>query len=428
MSIAMPKKSKVSKELQELARLIYKEKLPKGYVDNETVGKMAKELMPAVFQGYGKGFSGIDPEATDYRILSRLEDNVHVFSGFKTYRELQEVSALLVKDGKIVSEVEFLKAVKLIDKNYNENYRKVERDLAINSAQQAEFWQTVQEEKELFPYVEYVAVLDGHETEYCRYLNGKIFHVDDPILKVIWPPNHWRCRSHFRQLTNGTPSVIEPELMPKIAEMFQNNVGINGEVFPDTHPYFDLPANDIKYVKDKIGILVPGRYENYKRAKALEKDSNYSKVAFDKATGGYVAIHKKQSKSEAQKNAEIARELASEGFGVTTKGVNKKGKSFDANLNKKGDWEFKAVESMSKNALQKNIREAKKQASNIVLYATKAPKAIDLSNAMWNAVQHDKKGQISRIMIKVKGQRSVIISRDEIESGRATQVLQKYFK
>lgn len=41
----------------------------------------------------------------------------------------------------------------------------------------------------------YYAKLDGRETKMCHDLDGWIARADDPYMKALRPPNHWRCRS-----------------------------------------------------------------------------------------------------------------------------------------------------------------------------------------------------------------------------------------
>lgn len=56
-------------------------------------------------------------------MLSMLQNNVFIFSGFKTHAQLSAVSALLLDDkGKKKPFDTFLQDVKAIDKTYNQTY------------------------------------------------------------------------------------------------------------------------------------------------------------------------------------------------------------------------------------------------------------------------------------------------------------------
>ncbi|MDR1063061.1 MAG: minor capsid protein [Azoarcus sp.] len=44
------------------------------------------------------------------------------------------------------------------------------------------------------PWWQYVAIMDGRTRHAHAELNGKVWRFDDPIWKVIWPPNGFNCR------------------------------------------------------------------------------------------------------------------------------------------------------------------------------------------------------------------------------------------
>ena len=54
-----------------------------------------------------------------------------------------------------------------------------------------------------FPYLMYVAVMDGRTRPSHAALNGKIWRKDDPVWSVISPPNGFNCRCRTRALTPG---------------------------------------------------------------------------------------------------------------------------------------------------------------------------------------------------------------------------------
>lgn len=54
-----------------------------------------------------------------------------------------------------------------------------------------------------FPYLMYVAVMDGRTRPSHAALNGKIWRKDDPVWSVIYPPNGHNCRCRTRALTPG---------------------------------------------------------------------------------------------------------------------------------------------------------------------------------------------------------------------------------
>lgn len=65
---------------------------------------------------------------------------------------------------------------------------------------------------------EYSAILDENTTEFCRYMDGRIYKADNPVWNTHRPPNHFNCRSVLIPLTklsqwDGKESD-PPELQP----------------------------------------------------------------------------------------------------------------------------------------------------------------------------------------------------------------------
>ncbi|WP_234082304.1 phage minor head protein [Azonexus sp. R2A61] len=53
------------------------------------------------------------------------------------------------------------------------------------------------------PYWRYIAIMDGRTRPAHAALNGKVWRWDDPIWKVIYPPNGWGCRCRVVALTEA---------------------------------------------------------------------------------------------------------------------------------------------------------------------------------------------------------------------------------
>lgn len=60
-----------------------------------------------------------------------------------------------------------------------------------------------QQAADAFPYLMYVAVMDGNTRPSHAALNGKIWRKDDPVWASIYPPNGHNCRCRTRALTDG---------------------------------------------------------------------------------------------------------------------------------------------------------------------------------------------------------------------------------
>lgn len=75
------------------------------------------------------------------------------------------------------------------------------------------------------PYWRYVAIMDGRTRPAHAALHGKVWRWDDPVWKVIWPPNGWGCRCRIVALTevefqslgvrleDGRGAIVEQEVV-----------------------------------------------------------------------------------------------------------------------------------------------------------------------------------------------------------------------
>lgn len=96
------------------------------------------------------------------------------------------------------------------------------------------------------PYWQYVAIMDGRTRPAHAALHGRVFRWDDPIWKVIFPPNGWGCRCRARALTadevkakgltveNGADRIVTKEVQlgkdgPTVTVQGLKGAGLNGK-------------------------------------------------------------------------------------------------------------------------------------------------------------------------------------------------------
>jgi SPP1 gp7 family putative phage head morphogenesis protein len=243
-------------ELLRVAKLIHSGKLKPGQIDPGMVRKIANQLSKGIFKGYGKGVNSAGLSEAQKTFLTDMQHNVFVFSGFKNYHELKEVSLLLkTDDGKVKSFDDFMTDVKKIDKTYNEVYLSAEYGNCVASAQMARAWQDMVEND--VDMLTYQTAGDDRVREEHAILNGITEPLDSDFWSTYYPPNDWGCRCDAVPADNGSRkhSIPESEL-PDIPEMFQNNVGQTGIVFPDTHPYFDVAKSVGKYIREQVADIL----------------------------------------------------------------------------------------------------------------------------------------------------------------------------
>lgn len=227
-----------------MVRTVYKNGGIPDKLDADVVNQVAGKLWQGIEQGYGQKLVSIDYDTPDFAMLASLRKNVWQFSSAKNYQQLRAMSdALIGPDGKLRSYAEFKRAVQPIVGDHA-TWLETEYRTAVASAQMAAKWTRIQQDKDLFPLLQFDAVIDDRTTELCSSLNGVIRPVDDPFWDQYYPPNHFNCRSTVRQLQQGEITPDDKISYPDLPAYFKTNLAKFGIAFPPGHPYYKgLPAS-----------------------------------------------------------------------------------------------------------------------------------------------------------------------------------------
>lgn len=240
----------------------------------------------------------IDYDTPDGQMVAHLQKNVYQFAAAKNWQQMKDITRALVDENGKLREFAAFKAAAMEITGDHMQWLKTEYNTAVSGGQMASKWVDIQRDKDILPYLEYDAVLDGRTTELCSKFHGIILPVDDPFWKAYYPPNHFNCRSTVRQVRSGALTDKSTIEYPDIPPMFQTNLGENQLIFPAGSAYFKgAPAqvleDAIKMLPQGEGWLTPQKFENGGRVrihKAVDikaKDfADTLEVASLKAKGG----------------------------------------------------------------------------------------------------------------------------------------------
>jgi len=221
-------------ELKRIAKLISDGKIRSDEIDSAMVKKIAKQLMAGVKDGYGTISTAVDKS-----FLKQIENNVYVFSGFKNHQMLREASLLLSDDAGVLKPFNsFLNDVKAISNTYNEVYLNAEYGNAVASMQAAASWNDFVELG--VEMLRFQSINDDRTRPEHSMMDGTTVPIDDPLLNTYYTPLDWGCRCEWVPAVGETRKVNTD--LPTVPPMFQTNVAKTGILFPDTHPYFNVPA------------------------------------------------------------------------------------------------------------------------------------------------------------------------------------------
>jgi len=246
-----PKIEGLEPELLRVAKLIYDGKLKPGQIDATMVKKIAGQLMKGVFKGYGKTFESKDLTNSQRTFLTRLNDNVHVFSGFKTYQQLNEATLLIkTDDNKLKSFSDWFSDFKQISTTYNEVYQNAEYGNCVSSAQNAASYQDFIENG--IDTLTFQTAEDDRVRPEHQMLDGMTVDIDNPVLDTYYTPLDWGCRCEWVPGQKKNITSVNDYMMPDIPKMFKNNVGKSGIIFPETHPYYETSKSIANNIRSQV--------------------------------------------------------------------------------------------------------------------------------------------------------------------------------
>ena len=202
-----------------------------------------RHLFAGVLKGYNKDFTTVKYNTPDFKMLNELGYNVGVFSIFKNHDFIKETVKLLKNDdGTLRTKKEFVTEARKLNDKYNKRYLATEYDHAISAARMAAKWQEFERTKHLYLNLQYIAVMDERTRQLHRNWHGLILPIDHKFWRTHFPPNDWGCRCTARRTDKAVDDKgVDVDAMPNLPKQFNINVGIEGKVFDDTHPYFKIP-------------------------------------------------------------------------------------------------------------------------------------------------------------------------------------------
>lgn len=249
-------------EIEALLNGIWDRKFNTDNLPEDLYLRTAEYLEKGLYKGYGKELDATMYYSPDNDLLSELRTNVYIFSGAKTYQQVRDMGGLIASTK---SFSEFQSKAREVYDQYNKHWLKAEYQTAQGQGQMAVLWGQIEHTKDIFPYLEYKAVIDSKTSEICKPLDGVILKVDDPFWDKYSPLNHFNCRCTIKKLDKYTDKLTtNPERMSEIMKEldvpkeFQMNAGKDGYIFnPKEHPYFKVAPKDVARAKDNFGMPIP---------------------------------------------------------------------------------------------------------------------------------------------------------------------------
>lgn len=223
------------------------------------------------------GFRQVEMSEAMRRRLTRSD---YVFSGMKTFHELNEAfPSLLDENGNRKPFGQFLNDVRQIDSTYNGNYLRAEYNFVQSSAQMAARWEQFMEDGDRYN-LQYRTANDGKVRPEHAALHNVTLPITDPFWEEYYPPNGWNCRcsvvqvrkSRYPETPHDEAMALGEEALQKDAKgIFHFNAGKEQKTVPDYNPYTIRRCRDCDVAKGKLKLAFVPDNELCAACKLLNK-------------------------------------------------------------------------------------------------------------------------------------------------------------
>lgn len=296
-----------------------------------------------------EGYPMEETEDADRLFHEALKNDADVFAAFRTHRMQNDIaSQLLDEDGKLKEFRQFQEDAESVIGTYNNHWLRTEYDTAVLRARYAADWKRFSRNADILPNLKWMPTTsadpDVFHREYWRV--GLTLPKTHPFWKSHHPHDRWGCKCDLEETDDPVTGII-PEVDYRPSPGLENNPGLEPELFSHTHPY---------YTK-----AYPGA------EKAVEDLMHYTVVP---TKAGKLRIHDGHGKHERDENIRIGTYLAEKhGYEIDLLDNPQGKKSADSyNRTLEVEQEYKLSSTPTVNAIDRLIRDGRKQADNIVLW------------------------------------------------------------
>lgn len=362
----------------------------------------------------------------------RLERSNYVFSGLKTFHELNEAfPSLLDENGNRKTFERFLNDVRKIDKTYNSNYLRAEFNFVQASAEMAAKWERFMQDGDRY-YLQYRTAGDAKVRPTHAEMAGITLPASDPFWAEFYPPNGWGCRCSVVQVrkskypaTNHEEAMARGESALELDKkgMFRFNAGMEQKTMPDYNPYTIKRCKECDIAKGKLKLaksFVPDNElceacQKIHQCWAKRKEEEPETFTQCETKNGILRVSSKHGKTEKKENVRVGTYLAEKhGYEIDLIANPPDRKSADSFNNTLGVFqEYKVNVTPTKNSIDNLIRDAKKQADDIVLWIDSDISLGDLRDAITSRVK--RAGNIKSLTIVNNGKDVIYLREDMIK-------------
>lgn len=230
-------------QIERLINGLYAGEINRDKLPVDLYEAIKDRLNEAVFKGFGGTYADFSEDTAEGLIMAGFEKNIAVFSGAKTFQQVNDLSNFIFSGKDKIPFGEFkAHATEILDE-YNKNWLKTEYNTAISQASSGRHWSEIKSKAAVFPLLKYQTVGDGRVREEHKKLDEIIRPVGDAFWKNYFPPNDWNCRCIVEQIEEDDEPVTDltGRSFDDVPDLFKMNAGEDKIIFDESvHPYFKV--------------------------------------------------------------------------------------------------------------------------------------------------------------------------------------------
>ncbi len=219
-----------------------------------------REFMTAHAVTLDSSFEKLDMSAAMRR---RLQRSNFIFSGMKSFHEVNEALSLLYDNNGVIKPFEqFLNDARNIDEIYNRNWLRSEYNFVASSARMASKWERFMADGDRYNLLYRTQKDDKVRPEHAA-LDGVTLPPSDSFWEEFYPPNGWNCRCTVVQVRKSKYPATSHDDAMRLGDdalqrdtkgIFRFNPGLENKSVPDYNPYTIRRCQDCDIAKGKLKL------------------------------------------------------------------------------------------------------------------------------------------------------------------------------
>nr|DAO56218.1 MAG TPA: minor capsid component [Caudoviricetes sp.] len=298
------------KALQRALKHIYEKDFhPMTEIEENLFNETFRAFTEATNDGVSQSSAEVP---TEFR--QKMDQGNAIFSAFKVHRMQNDIAAQMYDSNGVLKPFEqWKKDVHPMLDHHVEHWLKTEYDTAVIRARQAADWQRFEQYADILPNLEWMPSTSANPGADHKVFWGTILPINHSFWNAHRPGDRWNCKcslSATDEPPTGAPrESTDPKNQP--APGLDNNPGVDGRLFSDTHPYvsnaYDGAKEAVKaFLTERVYKKEDAFYADPKTGKELDRTG---KFFIDPAYGKRLKTSVNADITEVEENTRAAKAL-----------------------------------------------------------------------------------------------------------------------